>query len=110
MELVKKQELDYIGSVIQKEINKLEKIYLLDADSNQKTEVIGKINLLINSQELLRRCYEYNILPKSIWRKLPGTKHNESEYRIFEDFESENKEVWNELENFRLDGGEVIIG
>ena len=104
------KENKYIFSILQNEIDELEKAILQTAVVDQKIELVGKINLIKNSKELLKRCFEYNLKPKSIWRRIPKTEYVNSEYRIFEDFESENKDTWKELDYFRLDGNEVIIG
>jgi hypothetical protein len=106
----KAEELKYIRELLEKEKAALELQLKSVEDLTKKADLIGKINLIRFSQELLRRCFEYNVLPRNIWRKVPMPDHQYSEYRLMQDFETEDRKSWEEVPNFRLHGGEVIIG
>lgn len=101
----------FAREVLEREIIQLQNTLKTgEVSLDKKSDIIGKINLLKNAQELLRRCSEYDVFPKAIWRRVPPPQHEWSEYRLMEDNDSDNKEYWTELEHIRLNGGEVVIG
>ena len=104
-----KDEL-FVHEILEREVLALKEELKKDISIDEKSDLIGKINLLNHSQELLRRCSEYDILPRSIWRRIPPPKHEWSEYRVMEDGDTDNQDSWTELEHIRFTGGEVIIG
>jgi hypothetical protein len=106
----REEELRYIQGILDKERSTIEGQLKAIADIHQKAELIGKINLIKFSQALLRRCYEYNISPRAVWRKVPITLDLSSDYRLMDDVATENRKYWQELPDFRLKGGEIIIG
>lgn len=109
MEKEDADNLAYVRGILQKEIDVLvERLRNIEA-IEEKAEIIGRVNLIKYSQELLRRCFEYNISPRAIWRKVPEPEHAFSEYRLLEDFDSDNRESWKELEYIRPSGGAIII-
>ena len=110
MEENKKKEYEYIRDLLEQQKNQLQEQLTDDISIEEKADLIGKSNLIKFSQELLRRCFEYDVIPGAIWRRVPMPQHEWSEYRLMEDVETEDRQSWRELDDFRLDGGEVIIG
>ncbi len=106
----KAQELKYVRGILEKEKAELELKLKATTDIQEKGDLIGKINLIKFSQELLRRCYEYNVMPRDVWRKVPRPRNEYAEYRLMEDNETEDRKSWREEPDFRLNGGEIIIG
>lgn len=106
----KTEELKYVQGILEKEKAELESILKATSDIQQKGDLIGKINLIKFSQELLRRCYEYNVMPRDIWRKVPSPRNEYAEYRLMEDNKTKDRKSWREEPDFRLNGGEITIG
>ncbi|MES2731479.1 MAG: hypothetical protein V4714_07010 [Bacteroidota bacterium] len=106
----KAEELKYVREILEKEKAAIELKLRSVKDLSEKADLIGKINLIKFSQELLRCCFEHDNSPRDIWRKVPQPEHEWSEYRLLEDYDSDNKEYWREEPDIRLNGGEIIIG
>jgi hypothetical protein len=110
MDADKEEELKYIEGILEKEKATIELQLKTTADIHEKAALIGKINLIKFSQALLRRCYEYDVYPSAVWRKVPMIGESSSDYRLMDDVSTENRKYWREVPDFRLSGGEIIIG
>ena len=100
----------YVHRLFQKEMDTLVASLRRVDNADEKASIIARIDLIRYSQKMLKRCFEYSISPLSSWRKIPETEHAFSEYRLLEDFDSDDRKSWKELEDIRPSGGAVIIG
>ena len=104
------EELNYVKGILEKEKIEIEQKLKVSNDLKEKANLIGQINLIKFSQELLRRCFEYDVIPKAVWRRIPMPQHEWSEYRLMEDNDTDNKEYWRKESSMRFTGGEIVIG
>ncbi|WP_046247289.1 hypothetical protein [Hymenobacter terrenus] len=110
MKQEEKDELAYVTSILQKEVTAIETALRGVTSKEEKAILIGHITSIKFSQQLLRRCFEYKINPRAVWRRIPMPQHIWSEYRLLEDFDSDNQEYWKEVHDIRPSGGDVLIG
>ncbi len=66
MEENSKQEFEFINGLLEQQKIKFQEKIVDGIPTEEKAELIGKINLIKFSQELLRRCFEYNVIPRGV--------------------------------------------
>lgn len=78
----------------------------------ERADLIGLINELDLACQRLELCEKWRIYPHSIIKTLPIERAN-SEYRIMDDCESEDRKWWVEADfdghHYRLNEGDLII-
>ncbi len=107
--------MKYVYDLLEKERERLlEEIKSCDS-LEMKAGLIGIKNLVEYSSALLKKYEEYDVKLKSVFTKLPDQKVRTpgSEYRIIEDYESDDNKYWEEVicscKQVRLHEGDVII-
>lgn len=105
--------IDYnsIIQLIQNEVDKIEEAL----KSNQSKKLLNEIHKYKQSIKWLKVGQNYNIDPRSklITLPEPSVKTPSSEFRLVEDLETDNQDLWREVkidgEEFRPMQGDIVI-
>jgi hypothetical protein len=102
----------------------MESVFLILADARraqQSDDLLAPQDKAVRLAEidhalgLLKLCVRYGLQPTSTVTVLPrqGTETPSSEYRVFEDHESDNPSCWTEVEAngvpVRVHGGDLLV-
>jgi hypothetical protein len=107
--------MNYIYELLENEVKRLEVAIGHENNNQLKADLIGNKNLVLYSLKLLKKCESYGIQPNSMFTTLPEQRCQSpsSEYRIVEDCETDNPQLWIELKvkdrYVRLHQGDVVI-
>ncbi|ARN21750.1 hypothetical protein [Piscinibacter gummiphilus] len=76
-------------------------------DHHAISQLVGMMNELDLACQQLQLCEKWGIVPRSIIRVMPPTRCEDSEYRVMDDCESDNRSDWAEVD---VDGRGVRFG
>jgi hypothetical protein len=105
-----KGRLDFVTSILEREVEATEEKLKTATSEKERGTLIGQISALKASQKLLSKCFEYQIRPGAVWRVIPAPQHQFSEYRLLEDFDTDNQDDWKEVLDIRPCGSDILIG
>ncbi len=104
----------HVYSLLQAEIDSLEHEIEICSVLEEKAELIGKLNQVRYSEDLLRRCEAFGVHPTSVFTALPPLVCEGTEYRVISDLDTDQRKDWVEVKKenggfLRLWGGCVVV-